>query len=298
MITDAKGRDAIQLIPFGPQHSLGVAVADLMKKEISSADEMEFFLRYFVELMSLEGFSVDYSALFISMTTGYKTIFGRGSEAGMIDHVGVVEPERFNCLTENIVQLKKHYGLPQNSEKLEDTVLQKIEGLFEFISLECLRLGFEAQHARNLTVQVESATRSLNAAINKASNVDRRMNRSQKEYIAILGIFAAVVVAFSGGVNFTLSGLSALQGYNVVYIAFIVSIIGGFMFNILYALFTFVYRAIRQNGDNWGILGKDAFIKINQVIIFVVAFFFFVAMLMTFVEHSWSLQIPQGSPRT
>lgn len=297
MFIDPKGRNARQLIPFGPQYSLNVVIVDLMKKEISSAAEMKFYSSYFIELMEYDDFEQNPSEIFRSMTSGYKTrIQAAGDDGGELDAIGVVDSARFDCLMANLVQLKSHYDRSLKGDPSKREALRKFNELFDCMSIESLRLSFEAQHAKNLTRQVESATKALNEAMEKADRLEGKANhledkldRSQKEYIAILGIFAAVVVAVSSGVNFSLSAFDAVHGYHVVYLSFVISVIGIFLFNMLYALFTFMYRMIRQNGNNWGILGKDTFVKTNRFMVYIVAFLFFSSILMTFLEHSWSL---------
>lgn len=168
--------------------------------------------------------------------------------------------------------------------------------LYDHIELENKRMRYmtlqnkaHGEEEAKIAKKLKKCEVNLADIEKKNKSLKSDLEKTQREYVAILGIFAAVVVAFSGGVNFSITSISASQGYNIVHMAFIVSVVGAFVFNLLYALFTFVFRMVRHNGDNWGILGKDAFIKINKNIVFIVAFFFFASMLMTFVEHAWSL---------
>lgn len=113
---------------------------------------------------------------------------------------------------------------------------------------------------------------------------ENQIDRMQREYIAILGIFAAVVIAMNGSIVFTSSSINAIAGQNILYLAFIISIVGAFLFNALFALFTFVYRMVRQNGTTWGILSKETFTKINGWIIGAIVALFLTSCLFCWLE--------------
>lgn len=72
------------------------------------------------------------------------------------------------------------------------------------------------------------------------SKIRAELKNQQKEYIAILGIFAAVVLAFTGGIAFTTSVLNNIHSASIYRIAIISLIIGLVLINILFGLFYYV----------------------------------------------------------
>ena len=62
----------------------------------------------------------------------------------------------------------------------------------------------------------------------------------QNEYITFLGIFAAIVLAFTGGMSFTSSVLENLHKSSIYRIVFVSLIIGCILFNLIWLLIDFI----------------------------------------------------------
>lgn len=78
----------------------------------------------------------------------------------------------------------------------------------------------------------------------KANTLSEEIQTSQKkmqnEYITILGIFAAIVLAFTGGMSFTSSVLENLHKSSIYRIIFVSLIIGCILFNLIWLLIDFI----------------------------------------------------------
>ena len=78
----------------------------------------------------------------------------------------------------------------------------------------------------------------------KANTLSEEIQTSQKkmqnEYITILGIFAAIVLAFTGGMSFTSSVLENLYKSSIYRIIFVSLIIGCILFNLIWLLIDFI----------------------------------------------------------
>lgn len=86
------------------------------------------------------------------------------------------------------------------------------------------------------------------AAEKRIIEVDEKLNHSQKEYIAILGIFAAVVLAFTGGIAFSTSVLNNIAQASVYRTVFIALIIGLVLINVLFGLFYYINFLVGKGG--------------------------------------------------
>ncbi len=82
---------------------------------------------------------------------------------------------------------------------------------------------------------------------NIAKEVQDKQAGMQKEYITILGIFAAIVLAFTGGTVFSSSVLENINKPSIYRITLIALIIGFVLFNLICLLIDFVYQI---NGKN------------------------------------------------
>lgn len=189
--------------------------------------------------------------------------------------------------------------------KYSDThAFSSVRKLHDHVELEIQRLEYLTAQNRAHGEEEARIAKKLKKCEGNLADLEKRnkslksdLEKTQREYVAILGIFAAVVVAFSSGVNFSITSIDASQEYDVVRMAFIVSIVGAFVFNLLYALFTFVYRMVKEKDSGsdgcaageWGILGKKPFVEINKAIVAIIGFFFASSILLTFLERAWAL---------
>lgn len=74
--------------------------------------------------------------------------------------------------------------------------------------------------------EVQAINKDFKATEKKLSDVEGKLENSQKEYISILGIFAAVVLAFTGGIAFTTSALNNIAQASIYRMVGILLIIG------------------------------------------------------------------------
>ena len=82
------------------------------------------------------------------------------------------------------------------------------------------------------------------------NNVETELGKQQREYISILGIFAAVVLAFIGGIAFSTSVLNNINTASVYRILVVSLIIGLVLINILFGLFYYVDRLVNGLQEN------------------------------------------------
>lgn len=101
-----------------------------------------------------------------------------------------------------------------------------------------------------------------------AERIDAQLRTSQKDYIAILAIFAAVIMAFSGGFGFLSSSLGALTKVDLLKLVCAVSAVGLVLVDLLYVLLRFVWGIIRQDKLPSGIPNTTAVLVVCNVLLF------------------------------
>lgn len=149
---------------------------------------------------------------------------------------------------------------------------RRLEKLYDHVNLEARRSGANSGRMKMLVDEVgqankslvqsneelaktedalKSAKNALKSAKKAAIKAENKAKRMQTELIGILGIFSAITLAFNAGVSFTTSSIGATTSNTSIFqIAFIVSVVGFFLFNTLYAVFSFVYRLVHgPSGD-------------------------------------------------
>lgn len=113
----------------------------------------------------------------------------------------------------------------QNIEILRDRYLEKIKDktdkadleknffkLFDHIMLEQSRLEEIHRIYDPLEEKMKNADTLINDISQKANRTRKKLEKSQIEIVTILGIFASIVISFSGAISFTNSVFSSLNG--------------------------------------------------------------------------------------
>lgn len=149
---------------------------------------------------------------------------------------------------------------------------RRLEKLYDHVNLEARRSGANSGRMKMLVDEVgrankslvqsneelaktedalKSAKNALKSAKNAAIKAENKAKRMQTELIGILGIFSAITLAFNAGVSFTTSSIGATTSNTSIFqVAFIVSVVGFFLLNTLYAAFSFIYRLVQgSSGD-------------------------------------------------
>lgn len=130
----------------------------------------------------------------------------------------------------------------------EKDVLVGVKKLRDHARLEDLRMTFFADQFSELS---NSLARELSRAERESFQLDAKIEASnkkladqQKDYIAILGIFSAVVLAFNGGFSLFGSVMSSVGEANPYALSFFSAFITEAIFGIFYILFSFVCRIV------------------------------------------------------
>ncbi|KMT21613.1 hypothetical protein [Clostridium cylindrosporum] len=142
----------------------------------------------------------------------------------------IQDDEQRDNLRRNISKFKDLYG-----SDLQNNFLK----IIDYVLLEIPRVN----RSRRVDKQIEST--SLYIEKLKLSNEEHKsiiaqsqekMGKMQGDFISILSIFSAVIIAFFGGLNFIASALNAIDKINSYKLTFVILIIGFIMFNIIYML--------------------------------------------------------------
>lgn len=158
---------------------------------------------------------------------------------------------------------------PQNKAsdgKRTIDVSDAIKKLYDHVNLDIARITYSDAADRrisgessleNLQSQINSLHSELQKAINikedyeatekKIVDVESKLENSQKEYITILGIFAAVVLAFTGGIAFSTSVLNNIAQASVYRTIIISLIIGLVLINVLFGLFYYINTLVNKD---------------------------------------------------
>ena len=124
---------------------------------------------------------------------------------------------------------------PQHCSEVEKRIFK----LCDHVDLECLRLSrIERVEyiGKTATNELSAADGKLREAEERAEELSKRVSGYHDQNIAILGIFAGLVVTFSGVIQITSSSLENLSEITTLKITFFVCLSFFFLFDIVFLL--------------------------------------------------------------
>lgn len=169
----------------------------------------------------------------------------------------------FEYLLLNLDALRRDYTPEGTSDLVAVDVQKHIRKLYDHVNLETQRILYSDsadyklsndKAIRDITQKINHAEASILAAQERVKENERRIENTQKEYIAILGIFAAIVLAFTGGLAFSSSILEYMHTVSIYRILTIALVIGLVLFNVIHLLVWYINKIVRdEHGMNWHI---------------------------------------------
>lgn len=210
-------------------------------------------VHYFVTLESIyynaysDNFRHYYSDIFACLT-----MIENDSDIGSLD-----------VLTQNMAAIKNGYkpkNMDENGELID--ISREITKLYDHVNLDISRINYTNRVAgqalselartqciiSTLKDKLDEAERireeSNKELHNESENLKNEINNSQKkmqnEYITIFGIFASIVLAFTGGMTFSSSVLENIDKSSIYRIILVICLLGIVLFNVIWMLIKFL----------------------------------------------------------
>lgn len=182
-----------------------------------------------------------------------------------IDHITEVLEQVYQQVK---TEKEKHYSLKWTPCKDTDLKIidrnnkfyynadffKKISKLYDHVNLDIARINY----MKNIDVKSDLSLQKINdikniteEAKNNANEALEKIKNTQKDYIAILGIFASIILAFVTGLSFSTSVLANIDKVSVFRLIFIVCLIALFIFNLLNSLYGFIIRIYFNKDKNF-----------------------------------------------
>lgn len=192
----------------------------------------------------------------------YSDIFIVLTQIHQKDHPGSID-----ILGQNLLEIRKGYQ-PLNIDENNDVIdiQDELKKLYDHVSLDIARISYsdwadlkvgQQEGITQVKNEIAIAKNDIEIAKNEIDQakadlheqveiVKREVNDTQKEHIAILGIFASIVLAFTGGLSFSTSVLENMHLVSVYRAVIISLIIGLVLINILGIMFHYISRLVNK----------------------------------------------------
>lgn len=163
-------------------------------------------------------------------------------------------------LVQNLRYIRENYR-PERlyQDKTLIDISESVRKLYDHVNLEIARLDYYDVHRdmSELSEQVSLVDSEIKGALEKqrkfgrkAKQFEKKLADTQKEYISILGIFSAVVLAFVGGSIFSSSVLESMSSTNIYRVIFVVDFLAFVVVSLVYLLVMFILRVNEMPGEN------------------------------------------------
>ena len=155
---------------------------------------------------------------------------------------------------------------PELAGNTQGNIQGKIDKLIDHLNLEVIRIRYINNLIQEKGTQLfidlnnettEQTAETLSLLENKCNDVEnllkktrRKVKSLQIESITILGIFAAVMLAFVGGITFSTSVLQNIHKASKYRITFITFLIGLILFDVIWVLMNFIHEIVQDTESN------------------------------------------------
>lgn len=141
------------------------------------------------------------------------------------------------------------YSKKQDFENLGEEKLNEIKARINKVEENTNQIETDLEKINKLISRVEEIEKTAPQTEKKLGKLNKTLENSQKEYIAILGIFSAVVLAFSGAVAFSTSVLENIHQASIYRIVFVCCIIGLVVVDIIYLMFRYIDKIVHESKE-------------------------------------------------
>ncbi len=198
----------------------------------------------------------------------YSDIFSTLSEIKTNPALGNID-----VVGSNLSLIRERYNAKNKdkNEKLID-VSENIKKLFDHVNLDIARLNYQDSRllqreivdefnkkTSEANTKIENLEENINNISNEVENAKSEMKSLQREYITILGIFAAIVMAFTGGLAFSTSVLQFMDTASIYRIVLVVDMLAVVLLAVINMLVGFIAK-INNQKEIHGIEMKTVFL--------------------------------------
>ena len=151
---------------------------------------------------------------------------------------------------------------------LEKLLLYSLDDNNE-VSEDCKKMIVKIyDHFQLALHQIENVNNIFADSIEEAKeNLQKQIKGVEKEYISILGIFAAIVLAFVGGITFSASVLQNISAVSVFRLLLVVDFLAFVLINVIYILVKFIFTINEKNAKLFNIKALNIACLVIAIII-------------------------------
>lgn len=178
----------------------------------------------------------------------YSDIFGVLSQIDQNPDLGNTE-----ILSQNmdIVRIEYCPVNPPGTENHAD-ITKEVNKLYDHVNLDISRINYfrvTERKSQDGLKEVNKAMDQLRENIGGLESNIKTAHEMQREYITILGIFASIVLAFTGGIAFSTSVLENIAKADIYRLILVLCGLAFILLNLIYILTRFIREISKTEGE-------------------------------------------------
>lgn len=173
-------------------------------------------------------------------------------------------PQALEFVSNNFSSLVDKFPKEENLD-----AYKSLNKLYDHIILEQIRLTEVYSDSKELADNARDLSKQATKLLNRANKIVKETISVKTELITVLGIFAAILLAFVGGLTFSTSVFANLHQTSIYRIVLAILLIGFVLSNILYGLFYYIDRLVRRDEEDKKI--KPLIITNGIILVLIVA---------------------------
>lgn len=163
-------------------------------------------------------------------------------------------------IRKEIIKLYDHTNL--DIARINYTKTMSNETMSELVKTKLFSKELEKKVKASEEWVRKSQKRTINHIEIMSNDIKKNQKDMQKEYISILGIFASIVLVFTGGMTFSSSVIENIHKASIYRVTIIALIVGFVFINIIWLLMDFIKTITGRTARRWSWL-----ISVNVVIL-------------------------------
>lgn len=193
----------------------------------------------------------------------------------LLDHVSL-ETARIQYYA-RVLEDSKREGevqyIASRLNELTDGVKQatkSVDNVIDQANKDVAQTRQDIEHVKQEVDQaITQAKQDVKQAEQNAEKASKKLKNVQKEYIAILSIFASVILAFTGGLSFLGKGVDIIENVDVKIenVTFVLGIGGVLFLNLLFGMFKFISAILDKEFGFKCLIGLNIIVVVALVLL-------------------------------
>ncbi len=209
-------------------------------------------------------------------TSGYRHFY-----ADIFSVFSQLEEDSIEIVCSNLDYVRQEYQ-PQNFDEsgARIDINNNLKKLYDHASLEMARINYIKRSWSDIAQnkEITELGRKLNSQIPRVDRLveevgalSEKANNAQRDYIAILSIFAAVLMVFFSGIGFSSSVLANIHQASIYRVLLSITLLGMVLFNVICVLFKFLREIIGKKQSDARL---SLAVNVTFILLFAIIFFF------------------------